>query len=503
MESDSITAYLKNAIGSVWLKRAVAVALFLTLAIPSFINVRFDHDWGDDFAMYIIEAKKIATGQSLSDLGYIYDRVNAGGGPPAYPVGFPLMLAPVYRFFGISFRHFHYLMSVLAATFSLLTFLYLKRKTGVVAGAFALAMVLAFNPWLIDFKNAVLSDLPFSVFVLLAVIAVERRSPYWAGLAMGFALSIRSAGVALFAGLLMDVAYRWVFQPNAKESRRKTVVQAASTLLIAAGFRFLISAIFRTPGSESGYLDQIPPPALLGEVVRNNVNYYIDTVRDFIPSFQAVFLSKILWISLVSCSLAGFLKKVKKGPDFSEFFVFAYLVMILMWTSWQGFRFLLPVVPMMLYYAGLQISELGIALFGTRARYAPWVAVFALFFAVAPSLRALQRNHRNPMEGPMSPDAQEAYREIQRRTPRDAKFLADKPRALALFTDRSAAFDVPDLPPDAFRNFVKSKNIRYKLIDLAGRSAGDAGLRKQIPPDIVPTDVWSSPRYLILRMDWN
>lgn len=483
--------------------KVLPILLLITLVFPSFINIRYDHDWGDDFAMYIIEAKKIATGQSLLDLGYLYDRVNAGGGPPAYPVGFPLMLAPVYRFFGISFRHFHYLMSALAAAFSLLTFLYIRRKTGVVAGAFALALVLAFNPWLIDFKNAVLSDLPFSVFVLLAVIAVERRSPYWAGLAMGFALTIRSAGVAMFAGLLMDVAYRYVFQPDAKESRRTLLAQAAITLLIATGLRFLISAIYRTPGSESGYLDQIPPRALIWEVVRNNVNYYIDTARDFIPSFQAVFLSKLLWISLVWCSLAGFLKKVKKGPEFSEFFVFAYLVMILMWTSWQGFRFLLPVVPMMLYYTGLQISELGIALFGTRARYAPWLAVFALFFAVVPSLRALQRNHRNPMEGPMSPDAQEAYREIQLRTPPDAKFLADKPRALALFTDRSAAFDVPGLPPEAFRDFVKSKNIRYKLIDLAGRSVGDAVFRKQFPADIVPTDVWSSPRYLILRMDWN
>jgi hypothetical protein len=503
MEYDNNPADLKTAAKSVWMRTVVPIVLFITLAFPSFINIRYDHDWGDDFAMYIIEARKIATGQSLSDLGYLYDRLNAAGGPPAYPVGFPLMLAPVYRFFGISFRHFHYLMSALAAAFSLLTFLYLKKKTGVVSGAFALAVLLAFNPWLIDFKNAVLSDLPFSVFVLLAVLAVERRSPYWAGLALGFSLTIRSAGIALFAGVLMDVAYRWVFRPDTRESRKKILVQAALTLLIAIGLRFLISGIYRTPGTESGYLDQIPAPALLWDVVRNNLVYYIVTVRDFIPPFQAMFLSKMLWISVVSCSVTGFLKKIKMGPEFSEFFVVAYLVMILMWTSWQGFRFLLPIVPMMLYYAGLQISELGVALFGTRARYGPWVAVFALFFAVTPSLRALQRNHRNPMEGPMSPDAQQAYREIQLRTPPDARFLADKPRALSLFTNRSAAFDVPGLAPDAFRDFVKSKNVRYKLIDMAGESARNGDFRKQIPADIVQTDVWSSPRYLILRLDWN
>ena len=99
MEYENNRADLKNAAKGVWMRRVVPIVLFITLAFPSFINIRYDHDWGDDFAMYIIEARQIATGQSLSDLGYLYDRLNAGGGPPAYPVGFPLMLAPVYRFF--------------------------------------------------------------------------------------------------------------------------------------------------------------------------------------------------------------------------------------------------------------------------------------------------------------------------------------------------------------------------------------------------------------------
>ena len=103
----------------------------------------------------------------------------------------------------------------------------------------------------------------------------------------------------------------------------------------------------------------------------------------------------------------------------------------------------------------------------------------------------------------MSPEAQEAYREIQRSTPSDAAFIAEKPRALALFTGRKAAFDVPSLPPDAFGTFVKQKNIHYLLLDLASESVRNGEYKKQIPSEIIPTNVWASARYAIVKLDWN
>ena len=44
------------------MKKLLVVLSLLILAAPAFINVRYDHDWGDDFAMYLLEAKKIAQG---------------------------------------------------------------------------------------------------------------------------------------------------------------------------------------------------------------------------------------------------------------------------------------------------------------------------------------------------------------------------------------------------------------------------------------------------------
>jgi hypothetical protein len=103
----------------------------------------------------------------------------------------------------------------------------------------------------------------------------------------------------------------------------------------------------------------------------------------------------------------------------------------------------------------------------------------------------------------MSPEAQEAYREIQRGTPSDAAFITEKPRALALFTGRKAAFDVPGLPPDSFGIFVKQKNIHYLLLDLASEAVRNGEYKKQVPSDIIPANVWSNGRYLIVKLDWN
>ena len=75
--------------------------IVLMLSIPLlFINVKDSHDWGDDFAGYIHQAKNIVEGNSQFQTGYIINVEGPVLGPPTYPIGFPLLLSPVYYFFG-------------------------------------------------------------------------------------------------------------------------------------------------------------------------------------------------------------------------------------------------------------------------------------------------------------------------------------------------------------------------------------------------------------------
>ena len=81
--------------------KTVFYFIFFTLFMPLLlINVKSSHDWGGDFAQYINQAKCIVEGKSQNETGYIFNEQNPFIGPPSYPVGFPMLLTPVYCLFG-------------------------------------------------------------------------------------------------------------------------------------------------------------------------------------------------------------------------------------------------------------------------------------------------------------------------------------------------------------------------------------------------------------------
>src|SRR5688572_382352 len=64
------------------------------------------HIWGDDWAMYVQQARLIAEGRPLSETRYIWYPEAAHIAPPAYPVVFPLLLTPVFVRYGLNINAF-------------------------------------------------------------------------------------------------------------------------------------------------------------------------------------------------------------------------------------------------------------------------------------------------------------------------------------------------------------------------------------------------------------
>ncbi len=62
------------------------------------------HQWGDDFAWYILQAKSIwngTTNEFIQQNAFTNDRSTTYVGPLAYPWGYPLILIPSYVIKGI------------------------------------------------------------------------------------------------------------------------------------------------------------------------------------------------------------------------------------------------------------------------------------------------------------------------------------------------------------------------------------------------------------------
>ncbi len=94
--------------------------VLLLVSLPLFfLNIHDVHLWGDDFAQYIREAQNIANGKPYYQSGYIFNPYNTVYAPAQYPPGFPLLLAPVVKIWGLSIRAMCYFNSVIAVCFLL------------------------------------------------------------------------------------------------------------------------------------------------------------------------------------------------------------------------------------------------------------------------------------------------------------------------------------------------------------------------------------------------
>ena len=130
--------------------------LLVLLLLPLFwIGISNSHDWGDDYAQYLLQSKNLTENRPQStsfdrhkakSRQYLLqsknlienrpqtnsDLVFAEGQLPyaiiAYPVGFPALLAPVYSTFKLFIPPYLYLQTLILILSAVLLFDYLKRS---------------------------------------------------------------------------------------------------------------------------------------------------------------------------------------------------------------------------------------------------------------------------------------------------------------------------------------------------------------------------------------
>ena len=164
------------------------VALCLALLLIARLSQENGHGWGDDFALYINQARGLTDGtlwNVVRDNRYALD--NSAWNyfsPTAYPWGLPLLLAPIVAVWGINFSLLKLVptLGYIAATMATLNIA--RHRFGPLT-ATATTVVVALNPWFISATGAVLSDLVFLGFALTAVVfldhSVEKRDVFTPG----------------------------------------------------------------------------------------------------------------------------------------------------------------------------------------------------------------------------------------------------------------------------------------------------------------------------------
>jgi hypothetical protein len=357
-------------------------------------------------------------------------------------------------------------MALATFLFSLLTWRYLATITKDRWLAFAFTVPLVLNPWLVTLKGNVISDIPFACAALGLVILLRQTvtvpRAVGIGVLAGFATLLRSAGIAIFAALGAYFIY-CVFskaKAHANIPNRRFAWIFGSAIGVFVVFQYVI---YPTP-SLGTYVDSVSISAVLREISKN-ADYYLRIIRDLIPNAGPVIFQTLLYHSVVVGVIAGFFIEARRAFGYREWFVLAYLGLLITWSGLQGFRLLLPLAPIGMGYLFTTLRTVFPNLCeGKRgAKFALGIVLVTLVVFYHP-VRSLQKTVATGNDGPQMPEAQQAFVYVGSAVPKEGVVAFRKPRILALYSGRQSLADV-DGSSTEIAAYFKRKNVTHILVD--------------------------------------
>jgi hypothetical protein len=326
-------------------------ALLLVLGIGVFYvaTLREGHVWGDDHAAYLSHTRNIVEGRTYGDIGYL--RAPTSINPLMYPPVFPLLLAPVYHFFGPNLTA----MKIEGIVFFVvaLFFLYLLlREHGEGIALLTVALV-GLCPYFWDFKDTVISDFPFLAFAFAALWLSGKTSGLrelprreillgaLVGLLIGIGFGARTVGVVLAPVIILFDCWK---------ARRITgfgIAVGAVSLAVALGqnFIFQVKSDYLTP-----YLKILSLHSLAASPF-----YYLKCLSVLWENGYSAAMQWLLYGLAAVLALKGFWTRIRAGISVLEVFCIVYFLFICLFP-WGGRRYLMPILPFYFFYilVGLQ-----------------------------------------------------------------------------------------------------------------------------------------------------
>ena len=347
-----------------YLKKHSVYSLLFLFSIPLFfISIVDVHPWGDDYAQYIKEGQNIANGNSYDKTNYIYNELNTEYAPPSYPPGFPLLLAPVIKIWGISIRPILYLISFFMMALLFILFDYFKKFIPTTS-AFCLSMIAVYSGAMIELKCHVLTDIPTTLFTSLYLLfrssaSFSKRRISGLIFTAFMAILIRPQALLLLAAEGVFFSIEIGKAVLYKTFSLKTVYQSLSfkIIVITVCLYFLVmNTIFNTGANQSmsHSLNLFKQYGDFWEMFCKNVDFLAELLRTFLHyTTTNLFLQTGVGIIESTCTvfaLLGFFICLKKQYTFEIIFFTLMCCLILVFPIHQGIRYFLPVLPVYLIF---------------------------------------------------------------------------------------------------------------------------------------------------------
>ncbi len=436
------------------------------------------HEWGDDFASYIMQAGSIWNGTTEKFVEHnsftIFESSNQIG-PVAYPWGYPLILSPVYSIKGIHPLALKLPGLLFYAGFLICLYLLMKSRLTPIENLL-LVSVFAFNPLLIQFLDQILSDIPFLFFSTLALLLITDKSKrndihsVAIGMATFLAFFIRTTGALLLASFIaLELIKTFIHRTD-----REAVQRSVRAVLVSGavfGILWLVS-ILLFPSEEFSHLARYQEFNI--KTAFQFAAAYFQVFGDF---FGTAFDWKIIYYIVLIFFLIGAWAKRKEEPLFIIFFLL-WMLLLITWPAWQGARFIFPLLPIFIYFA-FQGMKFAFAKLpekhmqtGRWAFNSFWVLIVGAFLFTASANAYANLQNNRAINGPFDTFSNEVYNFIEAETPSNSIIVFFKPRAMRLMTGH-----------DTIMSTECDRMLKGDYIVLSRK----VGANQQIPPESIDT----------------
>jgi hypothetical protein len=459
-----------------FMKETRTRALFLLIVVISGLvlcgNLTRGHDWGGDFAAYIMQAKSITefAPRAFTEANrFTIEQSSLPLGPIAYPWGFPMLLAPFYALFGLNPVALK-AVSVISYLLSLVVLWFAFRRVHTGSWFLCLVCLFGLNPTLLRYTNQILSDLPFllvstlCILLIQEVVVQDRRiisrlsGLVLIGTAVASASLIRTNGVLLLVtlGLSQLVSHiqrqsRNTHSPAISEGSRRITrklswVGRISTRTLVVQFApyvvFLcLVTVWNWVLPEGGMSHVSYLESISVGMIKSNLSYYLDLPSDF---FAGVPHQHLLYGASIPLVVAGAVRRYRSDYP-AMIYIALTLLLYISWPVVQGIRFLFPILPfcLSLAFSGLEAFCQGASTAERGLRQAVcYLPVFLVILCFGLNdVRAVHRNSSDNGEiadGPFAPTSKEMFSFIANHTPSDSIVVFFKPRVMRLMTGRQS-----------------------------------------------------------------
>jgi hypothetical protein len=486
------SSYLYRLLTNRWI-----LVLFLTFC--SYLTIDDGHNWGDDFALYVSQAISLVEGTTntlFETNKFAMDYSDRLTGPYLYPVGTPLSLAPVIKLFGVNFYAMKMIMLLFWAGSLYVIYTFFKLRTDSNKIAAFITICFGLHPQMVIQSDIIGSDIPFLFFTFLFFVWLQKNSvknPYlfYAQLVCIIFVSyvFRSTGI-LFLPLLSF----YQLQQRKAYSIQKNILLLGFPYLLFLLLSKGLSLLYKVDsGSYLHYLLLTNLPTIL-----QNIWYYIklfatyplnlwELATPFLPSFWGIQIISgfvyIISLLLFGFSLYGIYSSFKKNMDLILFTVIVMGVFII-WPSKQGYRFIIPLLPVYLYFLWIGCIQIKNLYNNFIVRSLPLLMVSTI--AVSGLICVIQFRFIKNTDAIHNKESKELYTFIKSHTDTTDILCFFKPRALRLETGRNAIRQYSDE-----QSLIRSKAnyyisyrtpiIHYATLQLVFRNADFAVYRINRP----------------------